>query len=192
MTAQQTTGHIDPVAMAKAVDAALVKLQRDGVDRSRTPIDRLVDQGLITEAEASLLRALLTQAQSGKKMAPAAVVKEIDTVLTDGTVESPVATGILKTIRLVADAHVQAAGSRPQTEQLLSQPPPPPLEAAAEGAVLGGCGGAGVGATVGAAAGSEFGPPGAGVGAFAGAVIGGAIGAVAGAVTRGLGAWFSS
>jgi hypothetical protein len=191
MTAQQTTVHIDPVAVAKAVDAALVKLQRDGVDRSRTPIDRLVEQGLITQAEASLLRALLTQAQSGKKLAPATVVKDIDAVLSDGTAESPVVTGILKTIRLVADAHVQAASGRPQAHERVSQPPPPPLEAAAEGAVLGGCGGASVGAAVGAAATAEGGPL-AALGAAAGAVIGGVIGAAAGAATRGLGAWLSS
>jgi hypothetical protein len=191
MTAQQTTVHIDPVAVAKAVDTALAKLQRDGAHPAATPIDRLVDQGLITQAEASILRALLTQAQSGKKLTPATVVKDIDTVLTDGTVDSPVVTGILKTIRLVANAHVQAAGGRPQVQQLLSQPPPPPLEAAAEGAVLGGCGGASVGAAVGAAATAEGGPL-AALGAGVGAVIGGVIGAAAGAATRGLGAWLSS
>jgi hypothetical protein len=179
MTAQQHTVVLDPAVTSRAVDAAIAKLHEDG-HVGHDVFDRLVEEGLITQTEAQLLRALLELARSPERPKAATVVKDIDTMLKGDSVTSPTAVGILRTIRFAADAQASAERAGPS----LVSKPPPAWEAAAEGAVEGG----GLGAIAGAEVGSAGGPLGSG----AGALIGGAIGGVAGAIVRGLGAWLSS
>jgi hypothetical protein len=166
---EKKMSELDPDVMSKIYDSVLSQIQRTQLTDSGSHLDQLSKHGLVTDKERQTLQAILSKAHSQPAPSRTVVAKEIDAVLSDGNVKSPVAEILLKTIRFLDNT--QSAPEQPgQLQQNLLSIPDVEWDpaAASDGIVEGGAGGAVAGAAIG-------GVPGAIFGAAVGGVIGGLI-----------------
>jgi hypothetical protein len=181
--------EFDPTAITRALDPLFLRAKSTpqlGFGDPGPHLNGLVSGGQLTQPEADALRGLMAKGHGPDRIPAATAVKEIDAILSNGTVHGPVALAILKVIQFVAETEAAQQQAGTQHENFISVPNVD-WGSASDGAVEGAGWGGTIGVAIGVAVGALAGPVGVAVGAVVGGLSLGYQGAILGGAAKGLG-----